>query len=301
MDGAVIATVNGETLGRNDFEREISRELEFSEGAPPPTPEQLEPIKKQLLEESIEHALLLQASRENNVTVNADAVDREVLRMSADFPADGFQQALSESQLSLSEFKQKTAERLTIRKLFEEHVYPRVGVTEEELRAYYEAHQNEFEEPEQVHAEQIVVKQMDEARRILGQIRAGKKFSEMAQKYSLSADAKVGGDLGFFKHGDMPPEFDEVAFKLGVGQISDIVATEYGFHIFRVLEKRPAKKKELAQIRDDVERQLLKQKRETAQREFVEGLKKKAQISVNEPVLQAVTGKPSSGAQSHGT
>jgi peptidyl-prolyl cis-trans isomerase C/foldase protein PrsA len=292
LDPAVIATVNGQTLPRLEFERELTRELEFSEGAPPPTAEQLEPIKKQLLSESIEHALLLQAAKDNNVSVTADEVDRELLRMSSDFPADGFAQALAQSQMSLAELKRETTERLTIRKLFQEHVYPRVGVTEQELRAYYQAHGDELQERESVHAQQIVVKGMDEARRIQAQLRAGKKFSELAQKYSLSADAKVGGDLGFFKRGDMPAEFDEVTFKLAVGQTSEIIPTEYGFHIFRVLERRPAHKLELAQIRNEVERQLLKEKREQAQKDYVGELRKKAQVSVNDPVLQALTGQP---------
>jgi parvulin-like peptidyl-prolyl isomerase len=183
LDPAVIATVNGQTLPRLEFERELTRELEFSEGAPPPTAEQLEPIKKQLLSESIEHALLLQAAKDNNVSVTADEVDRELLRMSSDFPADGFTQALAQSQMSLAELKRETTERLTIRKLFQEHVYPRVGVTEQELRAYYQAHGDELQERESVHAQQIVVKGMDEARRIQAQLRAGKKFSELAQKY----------------------------------------------------------------------------------------------------------------------
>lgn len=290
-DEAVIATVNGETLSRADFQRELESELDFAEGALPPSPEQLQPLKKQLLEETVDHALLLQAAKERNVTVPPDDVDREVLKMSSDFPADGFTQALAQSQMSLAQFKQKTAERLTIRKLFEEHVYPRVGVTEEALRAYYSAHVQEFEEPEEVHAEQIVVKDLEDARRIQVQLKAGKRFQDLARKFSLSADARVGGDLGFFKRGDMPPEFDEVAFRLPIGQTSDVVSTEYGFHIFRVLEKRPAQKKELSHIRDDVERRLVKQKRQDAQNEFIQALRKKAQLWVNEPVVRAVTGQ----------
>jgi parvulin-like peptidyl-prolyl isomerase len=289
LDAAVIASVNGETLFRQDFERELARELELAEGAPQPTPEQLDPIKKQLLSESVEHALLLQAAKENNVAVGADEVDRELLRMSSDFPQDGFAQALSESHMTLAELKRKTTERLIIRKLFQEHVYPRVGVTEQELRGYYQEHEAEFQEPEEVHGQQIVVKGLDEAKRILAQLKAGKKFTELAQKYSLSADAKVGGDLGFFKRGDMPPEFDEVTFRLAVGQTSDIVPTAYGFHIFHVLEKRAARKMELSEIRGEVERRLLKQKREEAQKEFVEELRKKAQISINSQALDAVT------------
>ena len=287
---AVIASVNGETLSRQDFEHELARELASSEAEGPLTPDQVEPIKKSLLNTVIERALLLQAARVANVTVPAADVDREVLRISSDFPAEGFNEALSEGQLSMSDLKQKTLASLTIQKLFEEHVYPRVGVTEEELRAYFDSHAKDFQLGEEVRAAQIVVQTLDEAKHIQAQLKAGKKFPDLARRYSLSADAKLGGDLGYFPRGVMPPEFDEAAFKLPVGQTSEVVTTEYGFHLFKVLDKRPPRKKELAQVRGEVEKKLLALKREQAQRDYLQRLKDAAQLQVNEPVLQALYG-----------
>jgi len=191
----------------------------------------------------------------------------------------------------LAELRQHTAEQLTIEKLFHEHLYPRVAVTEAEIRKYFEDHPEEFKEPEQVHAAQIVVKGYDEARRIQQQLQSGKKFSDLARKYSLSPDARVGGDLGFFHRGIMPHQFDEVAFRLAVNQVSEIVETDYGFHLFRVLEKRPARRLELAEVHSKIHEKLLNEKRQEAQAEYLKNLRARAAVQVNEAVLKSVAPK----------
>ena len=289
QDPNVVAVVNGEVIATRDFVDELSREMSSPEAVTPSSPEQEDPYKRALLESLIERALLLQAAREANITVAPEEVDREVMRISSDYPAEGFDEALAQGQLSLAQLKLKTTALLTIEKLFQQKVYPRVGVTEEEIRQYFEEHQAQFQEPEQVRAAQIVVKTMEEAKRIQSQLFQGKKFGDLARKYSLSADAKVGGDLGFFERGVMPPQFDEVAFRLGVNQVSDIVETDYGFHLFKVLERKPARKKELAQVRGEVERRLLERKRADAQKEYLRQLRGKAQIQINDKTLQAVS------------
>jgi peptidyl-prolyl cis-trans isomerase C/foldase protein PrsA len=192
----------------------------------------------------------------------------------------------------MAELKARESARLIIEKLFANEVYTRVAVTEEELRGYYTAHEAEFSEPEQVRAAQIVVKGLDEARRLQVQLRAGKKFADLARRYSLSADAKVGGDLGFFPRGQMPPAFDEVVFRLPVGQVSDVVETEYGYHLFRVQERKPGRKLEFLEVRGQVEQRLLAQKRAEAQRAYEQELRAKAKIFVNEAALQAIRGRP---------
>ncbi|MDQ3264870.1 MAG: peptidyl-prolyl cis-trans isomerase [Myxococcota bacterium] len=290
----VVASVNGEPVSRAEFEGELARSVEGGEKSV----EQLEPLKRATLESMVERVLLLQTAKQLAVAATDAEVDREVLRVSSDYPAAAFDAELAKRQLTMAEFKQKEAARLTVEKLFKEHVYPRVALTEEEIRHYYEEHSDEFNEPEQVRAAQIVVKGLDEARRIQQQLRSGKRFADLARRYSLSADAKVGGDLGFFARGVMPPKFDEVAFKLATNQISDVVETEYGFHLFRILEKRPAKKRELVDVRREVEAKLLEEKRVLAQESFLKALREKAQIVVNEQALLAVTVKGGPAAES---
>lgn len=294
----VVATVNGEVIGRKDFERLLTREAQAMEGMAPRSPEQIEPYKQTLLDTLIEHALLLQTARAENVTVTPEEVDRRVLALSSEYPAGTFDEALEQSGTTRAALTRSTREQLTIEKLLAQDVFARVAVTEEQIRQYFDAHADDFQEPEQVHALQIVVKGLDEAKRIQQQLWQGKKFGDLARRYSLSPDAKVGGDLGFFARGQMPAAFDEVVFKLSPGGTSDVVSTEYGFHLFRVVEKKPARKKELAEVRGVIEQQLVGQLRAEAQTAYVAALRAKADVKVNQGVLQQVTGRPTS-SQSH--
>lgn len=293
QDPNVVATVNGEVIARAEFERLLAREAQAMEGSAPRTPEQVEPFKQALLETLIERALLLQAARAANITVTTEEVDRRVLALSSEYPAGTFDEALNSSGTSRAAHTRSTREQLTIEKLLAQEVLSRVAVSEEQIRRYYDEHAEDFTEPEQVHAQQIVVKGLDEAKRVQQQLWQGKKFPDLARRYSLSPDARVGGDLGFFPRGTMPPAFDEVVFKLNVGGTSEVVSTEYGFHLFRVVEKKPARKRELDEVRAGIEQKLLTGLRAEAQKAYVEGLRAKATIALNNETLLIVSGRTS--------
>lgn len=296
QDPNVIATVNGDVLLRADFEQELGREAQSLEGLDTRTPEQVAPYKQTLLDTMIERLLLLQAARAAGVTVTPEEVDRRVLALVSDYPASSFDDTLAQTHTSRTELSQKTREGLIIEKLFQEQVFSRVAVTEEQLRRYFDEHADEFTEAEKVRAQQIVVSGLDEAKRVQQQLWAGKKFSDLARRYSLSPDAKVGGDLGFFQRGEMPPAFDEVVFKLSVGGVSEVVSTEYGFHLFKVVERKPARKRELTEVRGDIEKKLLGAMRSERQAEYVKALRAKAAVKVNDQVLQTVVVRPTATA-----
>jgi peptidyl-prolyl cis-trans isomerase C len=281
--------VNGQALARSDFESELGREMATLDGSPR-SPEQAEPFKVALLDTMVERVLLLQAAREAKVTVSPDEVDRRLLALAAEYP-DGVDGLIRSSQTTRPELTQRTLEQMTIEKLYAEQVDARLAVSEEVIRAYFDQHPEEFTEGEAVHAAQIVVKGIDDAKRIQGQLWAGKKFPDLARRYSLSPEAKLGGDLGFFKRGTMPPAFDEVVFTLPVNQVSEVVTTEFGFHLFKVLEKRPPRKKELAEARAQIEKRLLDNARREAQANFVKTLRTRATLVVNQNALQQVKGK----------
>jgi peptidyl-prolyl cis-trans isomerase C len=289
LDPQVVAAVNGEAIPVLEFERELALAYEFPEGGTAPAPDQLVALKQTVLQGLLDRQLLLQDARAKGVTVPEEAVQAAVARLKAEYQDGRFQEALSQGRLSEPEFQAKTAGRLTVEKLVDEVVYERVAVTEEELQGYLDAHASEFQEPEEVHAAQIVVKDVEDARRLRDELQRGKKFSDLARAHSLSADARLGGDLGWFPKGVMPPEFDKVAFSLQPGQISDVVTSEYGFHLFKVLDRRPARKKDLAQVRREVERRLLRDKKEKAQADYVLGLREHASIRINQLALAKVS------------
>lgn len=291
-DANAVATINGEVVTKAEFEVELSRELQAMEGVPPRTPEQTEPFKQALLETLIERAVLLQAAKTAQVSVTPDEVDRRVLALASEYPAESFDAALAQGQTTRTELERKTREQLIIEKLFDKEVYARVAVTEDAIRRYFDEHTAEFTEPEKVRAAQIVVKGLDDAKKLQQQLWAGKKFPDLARRYSLGPEARVGGDLGWFPRGVMPGQFDEQVFKLPVGQVSEVVSTDYGFHLFKVMEKKPARKRELAEVRGAIEKKLLTELREKAQKDYVKSLRAVAVVAVNSDALQTVSTRP---------
>ncbi len=291
-DPLVVAVVNGEIIARRDFELELSRELSSLDSNPQLTPEQLGPYKTALLDTIIERTLLLQAARTANVAATPEEVDRRVLAMASEYPAESFDTALEEGRMSRTELTRRTREQLVIEKLFAQEVNNRLAVNEESVRQYFDEHPEEFSEPEQVRVSQIVVAGMEDAKKIQSQLYQGKKFPDLARRFSISPDARVGGDLGFFPRGVMPAAFDDAVFRLGVGQVSEVVTSEYGYHLFRLAEKRPARKKELADVRAKIEEKLVERLRARDQKKYIERLKSTATIIVNQPTLLAVNVKP---------
>ena len=149
----------------------------------------------------------------------------------------------------------------------------KVEVTEEEIKGYYEANkETEFKEGEQVKARHILIKVpsgasdeekkklREKAEKILKEIKSGADFAEMARKYSEDEATKdKGGDLGWFGRGRMVKEFEDVAFSLKPGQVSDVVETVYGYHIIKVEDKKPERIKPLEEVRDEIRGKLAKE------------------------------------------
>lgn len=260
-----VARVHGTPISADQFAEELAFVRKTSAGVLPRTDEELLAFRRATLDDLIDRMLVLAAAREAGITVAPDKVDREVLRLKAEYHGTGFNEALTEGGLSQQELRERTRGRLVTERYFVDEVFARVAVTDPEIEAYYKEHAEEFNQAEQVRAAQIVVDSVAEARRILFKIREGMSFDEAARRWSLSPDAKVGGDLGFFKKGIMPPVFDQACFALQKNQVSEVVASEYGYHLFKVLDRKPAEVRPLQKVRGEVEKLLWQRKRAEAQ------------------------------------
>jgi peptidyl-prolyl cis-trans isomerase D len=144
-------------------------------------------------------------------------------------------------------------------------------VPEAQLRAAYSASMDNFRQPERVKVRHILFMtqgksdaekkaKLAKAQDVLKQLRAGGDFAELAKKYSEDpGTAQKGGDLGYIVHGQTVPEFDRVAFSAKINAISDIITTEYGYHIIQVLEKQPARVVPFEEVKDQIAAELKKQ------------------------------------------
>ncbi len=152
----------------------------------------------------------------------------------------------------------------------------RTKVSPEDVQQYYEDNQQQYSTPEQIRASHILLKTegkddaavKKEAEDLLAKAKAGADFAQLATKYSEDDESKVkGGDLGYFSKGQMVPEFDTAAFALEPGQISDVIKSPFGYHIIKLVDKKPATTRPLEEVRAQIEDQLKTQRaQEEAQR-----------------------------------
>ena len=163
-----------------------------------------------------------------------------------------------------------------------------VELTPEEIQAYWDENQANYEAGEEVRASHILVKTEDEAKAVLAELEAGGDFAKIAQEKSIdTGTAPKGGDLGWFGSGTMVPEFEDAAFALEVGQRSGIVQTQYGFHIILLAERKAASRPELADVRDKVETDAKQETITERANTWYTEIMAAAAVTVSDPLLNA--------------
>jgi peptidyl-prolyl cis-trans isomerase C len=283
---APVAVVNGERVEAAAVAREL-RDAQAGEGGARELPGA--PLRRSALDGLIERALLLQEARTRGVSVEPEQVERAFQRLRAEYPGTQLDELLAEQKVSEAELKASLRDQLTIERLFEAQVYPAVQVADAEVARHYKEHAAELDEPERVHALQIVVASREEALAVRAELRrTPKAFAELARARSIAPEGKAGGDLGFIGRGSGFPEVFDVCFTLPLNTISDVISSPYGFHVFKVVEKRKAQRRTLEEARAGIAERLGREKRARAQAEFVEALRRRASIQIDEKALAAV-------------
>ncbi len=285
----VVATVNDTPIYADALERELRRGRFDDDEGGMPTIATLQAHKQALLTNLIDRRLLFTEAERQHVVISIDDVEGAYKRTRAGWQDSEIDALLQRKDVTPAELKRDLRDLLTIQKYLRDHLYARIAVTDKEISAYIEAHPEVQIQPEEVHALHIVVKTEEKAQAVLRDIRAGKvRFEEAAEKHSLSPEAKSGGDLGFFTRGSMPSIFDQVCFGLRPGEVSKVVASDYGYHLFKVVEHRPEALKPVPQVRDAVEQKLRHDKERQAHRDTVARLRAGATITIHDKELARV-------------
>lgn len=244
---------------------------------------QTPPMRPDEFEDEIRRGIVaekLQAALTGWMTVSDAEVAQEFNRRNEKvklavivFPADTFRASVTASDADVAKYfeERKAAYRVPEKRkirfiaIDQEALRAKVSVTGQQIERAYNDNIQQYSTPEQVRASHILLKTegkddaavKKEAEDLLAKIKAGADFAELAkQKSEDEASAKKGGDLDYFPRGQMVPEFDKVAFSLEPGQVSDLVKTQYGYHIIKVVDKKPAATKTLAEVRPQIEDQL---------------------------------------------
>lgn len=210
------------------------------------------------LQSMITEELINQEAEKAKVTVTEADIDAEIEDLKAQFGGEAaFNAALSQSSMTLEDLRESMPMQVKIRKILE----PQVTVTDDEIKEYYDTNKASFSEEEQVRASHILVETKEEADAIVKQLKEGADFAELAKEKSADTGSKEnGGDLDFFKRGDMVTEFSDAAFSMKVGEVSDPVKSDYGYHIIKVTDHKDAKDYTLEEKKEEIRKTLVNQK-----------------------------------------
>jgi peptidyl-prolyl cis-trans isomerase C len=239
MEQKIIASVNGKEITQNDLDNAL---LRF------PKDRQAfltsEEGRKQLLDQLISFELIHSYALDNEIEKDENYITR------------------------LEAAKKEILTQIAIN-----HILEDVKVTDEEVKDYYGANNNYFMGQEAVSARHILVDSIDLANEIKNKIEEGLNFEMAAMQYSTCPSKEQGGSLGQFTRGRMVPEFEEAAFGLAVGQISEPIKTQFGYHIIKVDEKVSETVKPLEEVFDIIKREILSERESFKYMQFTQNLK----------------------------
>ncbi len=296
---SVAVTVNGANITESQVDAQLKPQLaKISAQLPPAFVEQYKSqLRQQVLEGMIVEQLLDEKVKEKNIVVTDANVIEHIEKAAAQqgLKLDDVKEMMEARGQSFDDAKQRIKKGMTYQKLMEGMWAGKINVTEDDAKKYYDENKTKFEMPEQVRASHILImpdtkdpnadpnqakaKAKEKAEDLLEKIKNGADFAELAKTNSGDkASAVQGGDLGFFGKGQMVPAFDKAVFALKPGQVSDIVETQYGYHIIKVTDHNDANTLSFEQAKDDLTKMLTQNKQADFAEEYVKSLKDKAVI-----------------------
>jgi peptidyl-prolyl cis-trans isomerase C len=287
----VIADCNGDKIARAEFEKAVKAVEQRAGGSVPP--EKRDELYRGVLDDLVAYRLLKQEVVARQMTASDAEVDARIGAFKQQMGSEAnFRAALQAQQLTEAKLREDAKTDILVNKLLEQEVTQKLLVKPSDIATFYEKNPDRFQQSESVRAAHILVlvpQDADEKTRAAAKARAeaalkaakaGQDFAQLAKRYSNDASAQRGGDLGFIPKGQMVPAFEAAAFALEPGQVSDLVETQFGYHVIKALEKRPARVVPFVEAAAQIEQFLQQQQRQEKSKALVEQLKSKGKVEI---------------------
>jgi len=252
-----LVTVNGVKISQKDVDTELMNATQGRFNQVPADKQAL--FRKQVLQQLIAKELIFEDAKKTGILKSKDFKDE------------------------FAKIKKRIEKDLAIQ-VWQKRELDKIKISDKELRRYYNKNKEEFNEKESVHARHILVKTEDEAKKIISELKSLKgdalkdKFIELAKEKSTGPSGPKGGDLGYFAQGQMVPEFNDKVFSMKVGEISEPVKTQFGYHVIYLEDKKAKKTRAFSEVKPFIEQRLKMEKFKTVIKDKMEALQKKAVV-----------------------
>lgn len=292
----VAAVVNGRIITLSEVkEREDLIAKQISETfTGQERDKKLAELRKRILDSLVEDLLLEQEADRLGMKVSErdidDAIDEVKKQNSLD--DERLKAALKREGLTYENYRAQIKKQIEKSRVIGQQVRSKVSATDKDLADYYERNKKIFMQDEEVKVSHILFavpegaseeeteKIKSNAQKVLDMARSGMDFAELARKFSQDSSGKEGGSLGYFKKGQLLPEFEAAAFSLKKGEISSLVKTSFGFHIIKVDDIKEASPEPFEVVKEKIRSAAMSEMMEQRYKEWMEELKKSAIIEL---------------------
>lgn len=255
---------------------------------------QVRQAEREFLEQLILRRLQLQYANQIGLTASESDVTaalKDVLARN-NLTQEQLVDLLTKEGLNLQDYKDRLREQIILARLMNQAVRSRVAIDARDVEAYYQAHADEFNRPDEVKVRHIFFRLdptmsqpqravvHDRANQVLAEARNGGDFANLAQRYSEDATAPLGGDLGIIRRGQALPEFEAVIFTLREREVSEVIRTPNGLHIVKVDAIAKGESRPLAEVKTEIEHRLMQTKMEKRFETWTNELRDRAFIEI---------------------
>ncbi len=225
----------------------------------------------------ISEKIMLAEVEANKITVSDEEIQENIDEMKEYYGGEeAMNNALKQYNLTMDDMKENIVTNLQLQKVLE----PYITITDEEIQEYFTANKAYLDQAEEVKASHILVETQEVANEVKEKLNGGADFAKLAKEYSTDTTNKEnGGSLGYFGKGEMVPEFENAAFSLGVGEISEPIKTSFGYHIIKVEDHKEAKEATLEESKDAIRKNLIQEKMGDAYNTWYTEMQEKYEIT----------------------
>lgn len=273
--------VNNQELSKNEYQGACYNYMAHTRKQ-----ELTEEDKMIVANQLVDTNLLLTEGKKGDYSPTDQEIESNLEKLKGQFPSEEqFNNTLKEMGDTIEGVKTRLKEDIILKSYIEDAFYSKIEISEDEIKSFYKENEDKFVSPEQVKASHILVKEEEKINEVNEKIKSGDSFEEVAKEHSECPSGKNGGDLGFFGKGKMVPEFEKAAFELSVGELSEPIKTDFGFHLIKVTDKNEGGKQTLEEVTDGIKRHL---EQTTAQKlisEKIKDLRESAVIEIDKDSL----------------